>query len=233
MAGYGLQDPSSSSSPSFEAMIDYECLVIFLIMHTSEHHSRPASPSAVYDTMWPLQQSVPSSSSSSSSSSSLSLSPVSQFYGYGAAGGASGRGAVDSPSDFASTDRSRKFAPINAPKSPTSPKSGGRPLSPKRSHVSSPKSYKSSLQYVHMIRQRLPLILSALATEASHMDEDLLGLELGHAESPFMSSGREPGRLTASEFLISRKAIDCLGLILGGGATRDDEVWSEPSSCEY
>lgn len=123
-------------------------------------------------------------------------------------------------------------APPSTPQSPRSPKSTVSPQSPKRSSTptgsttpqhGTPHQVRSSAQHLYSLKQKLPFILKVIST-----DEVLAGTH----SSPMHesdSSSVEPSKL-AQEFMVSKQALDCLGLILSGGQTRAEESKSKLSS---
>ena len=104
-----------------------------------------------------------------------------------------------------------------SPKSPRSPKSSSpRPTSPKRTHLTSPRQSRTSAQHLHSLRQKLPLILKIICLDDSAIPHDDSFVEPG-SDDGFQLSG-------ALEFMVSRKALDSLSLIIAGGTTKDKEV---------
>jgi hypothetical protein len=80
-------------------------------------------------------------------------------------------------------------------------------------------SFKSSAQYLHSVKQKIPLILRALCIEQQEgLDDTMTDLTMyadgGGLHLPFIRT----------EFFVSKRAMDALGLIICGGLSRDLSV---------
>lgn len=162
--------------------VDIEHLSIFLILHINDVQIRPISPSAGYDTMWPLQNSF--------DNDNILSSPIK--------GG------------FSSNNNSLKSSV--SPKSPRSPSSSNRPTSPKRSHLTSPRHFKSQSYYMQFIRQKMPLILQSIAIDESN-----------ETSSP-LDNSYENNNANVDCMMINKKSFDCLNIILGGGFSKENQI---------
>lgn len=184
LANSYLQSTSQRKITSGES-IDFEYLSIFLILHTSEGSGRPQSPGAAYDDIWPIVY------------NHLDDSPI----------------ASPTKGNSSSSSLHIKIpSVVTTPKSPSSPQS--RPTSPKRSHVSSPRQARTASQYLHILRQKLPIILYALSLHDTSVRETI-----SNFDTPYDFIHSVP-----ADFSLSRRAVDCLGLILCGGFSREEPV---------
>lgn len=191
---YLNRDPSLYPSRE-EVLMDLEFIAVFLIMHVVDaNHSKSAtsSPNVLFDSVWP-----------------------------GAHPGMEGgeREALLSPtSSPPKNEVKKKYPSMGSPLSPRSPKS--QVLSPnseaarKNRLVRTP---RSMAQYLHSVRQKIPIILKALGSEEDHLEG------IGHF-TPEKGTGDDLAPNALLDFPISRKTIDALGLIVCGGRSRDEHV---------
>ena len=221
-----LQQPASADSVE---LIAYEFIAIMLVLHVVDESGQPASPKAsVYETAWPEDGAGPDLSSSSSTAPHPS-SPKGQ-------------------SAFTSSSNKERF--MHLPKSPRSPKSKdakqsssgllGKPVkrpdhhsggTPSDRDVDSIRLSKSLSSYaLNCVRARMPAILSALCLDtcsSNPYSNDSDSKDDPDISTPGSSGG---GRLeTLEDFLgmdlmVTRRAIDCLGIILCGGLTREEQA---------
>lgn len=175
-----------------EQLIDLEYVAIFLVMHTADTLSKPASPSISYETIWPT---LGQDSDNSPQSPIAPLSPPNLKDG--------GRG------------QRKGFSMSGSPLSPRSPKNS--PKSP-RSQVSNSRQPRSTAQYLHIVRQKIPIILKSLAIDDMSSVDAL--------DVPILSKSASFDResLQSTEFSVSKKTVDSLGLIISGGLSRDQHV---------
>lgn len=148
--------------------------------------------------------------------------------------GADSAESITSPPSPKSPSRAQRqsLANVGSPKSPRSPRSPSTTLtsvsSPKRSMLISSRQGRSIQQILHSIRQKIPLLLRAVCPEDADVGLEGLCLGDGDGGSSHVSGG---------EILLSRKAINSLGLLLCGGWSRDREVrplWSVfPNSAQH
>lgn len=189
---YLNRDPSLYPSRE-EVLMDLEYIAIFLVLHVVDANPSKAvtSPSLQYDSVWP---------------SALPGTP-----------NIDGEPLLSPSSSPPKNDTKRKHPSMGSPLSPRSPKS--QSLSPnseaaKKNRVV--RTPRSMAQYLHVVRQKIPVILKALSSE------DDMGLEGIAHFTPEKNSDELPGALL--DFPVSRKAIDALGLIVCGGRSRDEHV---------
>jgi hypothetical protein len=118
-----------------------------------------------------------------------------------------------------SKEKKHFFASIS-PKSPRNTGSLGH--SPRSSSPSSPRKAlatgfrPTAAHHLNSIRQRLPLVLRALSLRA-----DPTAVAGGNAAN---SSPSNPHGGLEEDLFLYQSDIDCLGLIIGGGSNRDEEV---------
>lgn len=164
-------------------LFDIECVAIFLSLHIpdpSDPKSAPIPP--FFESIWPglpEGENFPPSPIASPSSPSRD----------------SRRSATAAPS-----------SPIS-PRSPKgSPQHGTSNNSPKRSVTS--KAQRTSTQYLHSMRFKIPFILQLLNSDSSmaleSIDQDI------------------------QDFQVTRRVVNALGLIICGGYSRDQSVIFTP-----
>lgn len=195
--------------------IELEYLVIFLILHIIEapQTQRPLSPSAQYDAVWPTNNMFDDSTMSPTRISKFSHSEHMK---------SSSEDKISSMQSSSTTPALGnsnvytlphiKIPLVNSsnasPKSPRSPSSGSRPTSPSRmSHLNSPLHSRSCSYYLQLVKHKLPFILHALAS--------VTGL-ISQISSPSDYHTKGSG----SDFLLSKRTLDCLGFVLCGGNTK-------------
>ncbi|KAJ1423387.1 tubulin binding cofactor C-domain-containing protein [Ochromonadaceae sp. CCMP2298] len=123
----------------------------------------------------------------------------------------------DVPTSPISPKNSAKSKPFNSPISPRSP----RNLSPRNrsgSPTSGARAPKSSAQYLHAVRDKIPLILRSLSIEQQE-ESTMTDLTLSIDTSRIDDMGA-----LATDFAIAKKTVDALGLIVCGGHSRDQNV---------
>jgi hypothetical protein len=208
-AVYYLNRDSQLYSDRENFCVDLEFVAIFLVLHTSDTQpSKSAVASSVgYDTAWPnplLQSDEP-----------LPLSPMS------------------------SPTKSRKFPNVGSPQSPRSPKQSPKPASPssnrggssptggagnsKRSFFNNSRTPRSTAQYLHSVRQKIPVILRALCADLDSQF-DTLQPATPHTPERGDSDSEKTVLPKLVDFAVARKTIDALGLIVCGGHSRDEHV---------
>lgn len=192
LAVYYLNPEKVPSTKREDNWIEIECLAVFLILHIPESNSNSTKPNTVasnFDSVWPLNadgEVYPTSPVSSP------LSPVKE--------GGGNRGSYKSP--------------IGSPLSPRSPRNSTTLIqssasSPKRSTATVARTPRGSTQHLHSVRQKIPLILSALnpnLSEAHSYD----------ANDDFSNS--------IESFAVTRRMVDAFGMMLSGGHSRDQTV---------
>eukprot|EP01040_Poterioochromonas_malhamensis_P000783 gene783-835_t len=192
LAVYYLNPEKVPSTKREDNWIEIECLAVFLILHIPESNSNSTKPNTVasnFDSVWPLNadgEVYPTSPVSSP------LSPVKE--------GGGNRGSYKSP--------------IGSPLSPRSPRNSTTLIqssasSPKRSTATVARTPRGSTQHLHSVRQKIPLILSALnpnLSEAHSYD----------ANDDFSNS--------IESFSVTRRMVDAFGMMLSGGHSRDQTV---------
>ena len=220
----------NSQNIVYDIPVDSSSLAVFLAMHATDMTTRPSSPAAAYNTVWPANADMDPMMVSSQS-------PLSPLKGSGSAN-SSGLSVRVPPSVGSPAGLSMMpSVDVRSPKSPRSPKSMSMTTismsPPSRSAMSlhSPRHGKSASvgQSIHLLKQKLPLFLRSIAVATE--DEATLPLGLfafstdsheshGHAHPTLQSTPSSTG----VEFMLSRRAIDSLGLIFGGGNNREDQV---------
>jgi len=140
----------------------------------------------------------------------------------GAADGASGDGARSprssaphSPTSSPPNKEKKSFFASMSPKSPrnsSSPRSSGSPNSPRKSLFTAARP--TAAHHLNCIRMRLPLVLRALALRA-----DPAAVASTGDKDP-----STPREALEEDLFLYQGDIDCLGLIIGGGSNRDEEV---------
>lgn len=130
----------------------------------------------------------------------------------------------------------RKSPMAGSPMSPRSPKANSSP-SHKRNMAaaaSGSRTPRSHAQYLHSVRQKIPLILRSLSMD--QQDESTLTDLTLNTDSPgnirnmgsgdsSLSGGVQYSSLNPTvDFTISKKTVDALGLIVCGGYSRDQAV---------
>jgi hypothetical protein len=191
--------------------VDLEFIAIFLVLHISETQPSKSAvaSSAGYDTSWPnpLLQ---------AENEILPISPMS------------------------SPTKSRKFPSVGSPQSPRSPKQSPKPSSPssrggasptngtnspKRSFFNNSRTPRSTAQYLHSVRQKIPVILRALCSDLDGQF-DTLQVATPHTPEKDGDSDKSGSQLGSGlvDFAVARKIIDALGLIVCGGHSRDEHV---------
>ena len=166
-----------------------EYLTLFLALHIQDiAEKRPSSPSSAYDTMWP---------SNEYEMGTVPTSPTSPSRAKQRAQGQVGGGGG----------------------SPLSPRTlhSATPLSPKRSFLLQSRHSKSATHILSTVRQRIPLLLRAVAMDIPHMFGE------GSVNASY-SDPEASNSDTAADFALSKRAMDALGFILGGGPSRQQEV---------
>jgi hypothetical protein len=226
----------NSQNAVYDIPVDSSTLAVFLALHATDMTTRPSSPAAAYNTVWPANADMDPMVVSSQS-------PLSPLKGSGStnSSGLSVRvpPSVGSPASGSST--MMQSVDVRSPKSPRSPKSMSMATissmsPPSRSAMSlhSPRHGKNASvgQSIHLLKQKLPLFLRSIAVATE--DEATLPAGLfafstdsheshGHAHPTLQSTSSSAG----IEFMLSRRAIDSLGLIFGGGNTREEQVQAQ------
>eukprot|EP01038_Epipyxis_sp_PR26KG_P015941 gene15941-21631_t len=194
LATFYLNRDSFSAKNREDQTIDLEFIAIFLIMHIVETQNKQTSSSVGYDTIWPQENGDV-------------LSPVSPL------------GPLSPPKDGGRS--ARKSFSLGSPSSPRSPKSS--PISPKRSQINNSRQPRSTAQYLHSVRQKIPFILKALVNDDVSTDYNAMESTL-QTISRSESFDKESNNLV--EFSVSKRIVDSLGLIICGGYSRDQHISS-------
>jgi hypothetical protein len=220
LSTYYMSRESSFALNREDVSLDLEYVAIFLVLHLYDPSAAPSngsnastsklgSPIVAYDAVWPSGPVV----SPPSDSETLSLSPTQSPTKEGAA-------------------RVRKFAghmsgPSMSPRSPKanhSPggKRGGASSSNPMSPTAASRTPRSSAQYLHTVRQKIPLILRSLCMDLqdeSTMTDLTLSIDVnGSGDAGYAAAA------PSNDFSISKKTLDALGLIICGGYSRDQSV---------
>lgn len=215
---YASRDSSLTGSRE-DVSLDLEYVAIFLVLHlhdsttvlTNNIQSKTAvSPTVAYEDVWPAQQSPGSPTEESGS-------------------------PLSSPTKESARQHRMFAAMAGSPLSPRSPKANQSPAN-KRT-MSSPsaatgaRTPRSHAQYLHSVRQKIPLILRSLSIDQqdeSTMTDLTLSIDTpgnirnGGGEG---SGGMQYSSMNHSvDFAITRKTVDALGLIVCGGYSRDQAV---------
>lgn len=176
-----LNPENAVSNKKDDVSVDLECLTIFLVLHIIDQTQQKPSTPANYDSVWPTAgdgELYPTSPVASSPAS-----PVKE-------GSRAARASASSPL---------------SPRSPRHTATIAQPASPKRNaNVSNPRTPRSSTQYLHSVRQKVPIILQILSSQ--------------------FGSGGYDEISDQSEFLVCKRSVDALGLIVCGGYSRDQTV---------
>lgn len=201
-----MHKEASYSLGRTEGSLDLQYLAIFIILHLNEE-SKSLSPtqlsSVVYEDTWPTNN---------SSEEERDL--------------MAGVGSMGSPKRDSASSRSRSR---QMPTSPGSPKAG-HALSLVDSSTSAlppgvnAHSFKSSAQYLHSVKQKIPLILRALCIEQQEgLDDTMTDLAM-YADGGGGLYHHLPPFVRTEEFFVNKRAVDALGLIICGGLSRDQSV---------
>lgn len=224
LSTYYISRDSSLTASREDVSLDLEYVAIFLVLHlydstailatgNSVSSKAAVSPTVAYEDVWPAAQSPASPTEDPSS-------------------------PLSSPSKE-SARQHRKFSAMSgSPLSPRSPKANQSPAN-KRT-ISSPSAVatgartpRSHAQYLHSVRQKIPLILRSLSID--QQDESTmtdLTLSIDTPGNIRNGGGDGSGGVQYSsmnhsvDFAISRKTVDALGLIVCGGYSRDQAVTS-------
>ncbi len=174
-------NPENAVANKDDAKVDLECLTIFLVLHIiDQNQQKPITP-ANYDSVWPIP-----SDGELYPTSPVASSPASPV------------------KEGSRATRSSAGSPLS-PRSPRHTTAVAQPASPKRNvNVSSPRTPRSSTQYLHSVRQKVPIILQILSSQ--------------------FGSGSFDEISDQSEFLVCKRSVDALGLIVCGGYSRDQTV---------
>lgn len=221
LSTYYLSRDSSLTINREDVSLDLEYVAIFLVLHlhdgttpsggssAAHHHSKtPNSPTVAYEDVWPTAPTSPTDPD------------------------------VSSPSNSPTKDserQQRKMSPMSGtPMSPRSPKANSSPAH-KRAQAatmaSGSRTPRSHAQYLHSVRQKIPLILRSLSMD--QQDESTLTDLTTSIDTPgnIRNNGSEGGAGVqyssinpTVDFAIAKKTVDALGLIVCGGYSRDQAV---------
>jgi hypothetical protein len=194
LAAYYLNPEKITSLKRDEVWIDMECVTVFLILHIPESNNstKPPTIASTFDSVWPLN----------ADGEVYPTSPV----------------ASPSVSPVKDSNRSTSFkspTPLGSPMSPKSPKNthspgqAGLASSPKRSTSTSARTPRASTQHLLSVRQKIPLIVSALNPSLSQSHSYDISDEFGS---------------NVEVYQVSRKILDAFGMMLSGGHSRDHTV---------
>lgn len=220
LSTYYISRDSSLTINREDVSLDLEYVAIFLVLHLYDSTailnnnivSKPAaSPTVAYEDVWPAALSPASPTDEPSS-------------------------PLSSPSKEAARQH-RKFSGMSgSPLSPRSPKANQSPankrvMSTPATVATGARTPRSNAQYLHSVRQKIPLILRSLSID--QQDEGTmtdLTLSIDTPGNVRNGGGDGSGGLQYSsmnhsvDFAISRKTVDALGLIVCGGYSRDQAV---------
>ena len=197
-------------------LVDVEYLVIYLVLHIPDNTliQRPSSPTigSHYDTVWPSTNNL----FMDTVESNMGLtSPVKEKFNSFA--------SIAPTSPNATNNLSIKIPGTSSPTSPTQSRSTS-PTSPKRNQslhsYSQRQSKLSSTQYLYLLKVKINIILSIL------QDENIVSSSLSSPNDNYTDNSSS-NNSNQSISLISRRTIDNLGLILGGGENREDVYSSD------
>lgn len=209
MATWHSKDPAERvnfKSSWSDGGVDTYFLSIFLALHVDDSPHGVSSNKHNFDAFWPAQYVDRDEPILSTVSSMTSQRPT--------------------------TPSKHLTAPPSTPQSPRSPKSNPSPQSPKRSTTptgslsvqhGTPHQVRSSAQHLYSLKQKLPFILKVLSTD--EVLDDINRSPINDMDEPIINPTR-----SAQEFVVSRQALDSLGLILSGGTTRAEESKSKLSN---
>jgi hypothetical protein len=210
--------------------LDFEHVAIFLVLHLYENtpstpsqahtpHTKtpgsPHTPTAAYEDVWP--SAAPAMSADMAEPGSPQTSP--------------NRDSDRALRKTTSGTSTGGGGPV--PVSPRSPKASQSPANKRMTPAvpASAKTPRSNAQYLHSVRQKIPMILRSLSIdqqdESTLMD---LTLSVDNPGNPRNGGGEGSGGTLYSsmnfsvDFQISRKTVDALGLIVCGGYSRDQAV---------
>lgn len=210
--------------------VDVEFLILFLVMHTQDNNNssnKVMSPNALYDAVWPGTNN--SDINASISNNSNSINSTSEQHGFHAHSH-----APKSPS-------SPSLSPGTSPRSPcgsaglignmtlntnnmNSGSNSSSPLSPPSSKNDSPvrptspsgkRQYslchqgRSVTQNLKLLQDRLHVLVRAISSELERPTSDKIGID-DHDDT--VTAG--------GDYIISRRAVDRLGLFVGGGVVK-------------
>jgi len=223
LSTYYLSRDSSLTVKRQDVSLDLEYVAIFLVLHLHEptaspqagshtpHGKTPVSPTVAYEDVWPTAP----------------------------APGSPTEIDGDSPSSPSKDpNRQRKMSPMAGmsgvtPMSPRSPKANHSPSHKRGAQATSSgaKTPRSNAQFLHSVRQKIPLILRSLSID--QQDEGTmtdLTLSIDNPGNPRNGGADSSGGTLYSsmnhtvDFAISKKTVDALGLIVCGGYSRDQAV---------
>lgn len=227
LSTYYISRDSSLTVNRENISLDLEYVAIFLVLHLYDNTNQvstphahtpqsktPVSPTVAYEDVWPT---------------AAPTSPTDN-------------GEPGSPHQSPSKDSSRahrKMSPMASgqhnptPISPRSPKANQSPANKRLTPAVSAaaKTPRSNAQYLHSVRQKIPLILRSLSID--QQDESTLTditLSIDTPGNPRNSGGEGSGGTLYSsmnhsvDFAIAKKTVDALGLIICGGYSRDQAV---------
>lgn len=131
--------------------------------------------------------------------------------------------AVESES-FSNSNPTHSLSSPSKLVSPKSPRSPKKLTSPQRKIVQN--SGRTTVQYLHLVGKNLPIILSALSHDDCFIEELSTNENSYEFFSPDSESDATVKKLSlkVQDFGVSRRTIDSLGLIIGGGFSREEEV---------
>lgn len=195
LSTYYMHKEASYSQGRTEGSLDLQYLAIFIILHLNEESGmKSLSPtqlsSVVYEDTWPAEEERDMMA---------------------------GGGSMGSPKRDNASSRSRAKQMPSSPGSPKAPSLVDSSTSALPPGVNA-HSFKSSAQYLHSVKQKIPLILRALCIEQQEgLDDTMTDLTMypdGGFHLPFIRT----------EFFVNKRAVDALGLIICGGLSRDQSV---------
>ena len=188
LAVYYLNSEKLNSLKRDEVTIDIECVAVFLILHIPEPSSvsKHNTITSTFDSVWPLN-------------------PEGEVYP---------TSPVPSPmSPVKDANKNLKSpTPMGSPMSPRSPKNSPGQVaasSPKRAINTAARTPRGSTQHLHSVRQKIPLIVSALNPNLSKSHS--------YDVCDDYSSSIEA-------YNVTRKIVDAFGMMLSGGHSRDQTV---------
>lgn len=192
-------------------LVDVEYLVIYLVLHIPDNTliQRPSSPTigSHYDTVWPSTNNLFMDTVESNMGLTSPVKEKSNSFA-----------SIAPTSPNATNNLSIKIPGTSSPTSPTQSRSTS-PTSPKRNQslhsYSQRQSKLSSTQYLYLLKVKINIILIIL------QDENVVSSSLSSPNDNYTDNSSS-NNSDQSISLISRRTIDNLGLILGGGENRED-----------
>ena len=133
----------------------------------------------------------------------------------------------DKEEDTTSTPSAEYMSPTTSPRSPRK-KGSPRPSSPKpRSPLLQVKHTRSSTYHLNSLKDRMPFMLRLLSgLDSGFLDVDsmALGARSGSIDETDMISPRHTHSYGNIEISLTKRGLNALGLVMGGGVSKTAEV---------